>query len=192
MRLRVVEEGYRLRERLILGLVRLMSGDAPDIMRALFHRPALFGRPLGAITNRAMRQPGYWSVAERELFAAYVSQCNRCEFCIVCHGEYAAQAGDRHKVERTLRSGADKEPRLDAALDFLAAFTAGPDMIESSHLEALRRACVPQAGIRDLAYIAFVFCVINRVADALEFDVPPPAQFARSWRAMRGDRGYKV
>ena len=192
MRLSVVDRGHRLRERLILGLVRLMSGEAPDIMRALFHRPALFGRPLGAITNRAMRQPGYWSVAERELFAAYVSQCNRCEFCIVCHGEYASQAGDRHKVEHVLHSGTDKDPRLDAALDFLAAFAAGPEMVEASHVEALRRACVPEAGIRDLAHIAFVFCVINRVADALEFAVPPPAQFARSWPAMRGQRAYRV
>jgi hypothetical protein len=65
-------------------------------------------------------------------------------------------------------------------------------MVESSHVEALRRACVPTAGILDLAHIAFVFCVINRVADALEFDVPAPAQFARSWPAMRSERGYRV
>jgi uncharacterized peroxidase-related enzyme len=192
VRLGVVDRDHRLRERLILGLVRLMSGDAPDIMRALFFRPARFGRPLGAITNRAMRQPGYWSVAERELFAAYVSQCNRCEFCIVCHGEYASQAGDRQKVEQVLHNGTHKDLRVDAALDFLAAFAAGPDMIEASHIDALRRSGVPESGIRDLAQIAFSFCLINRVADALEFAVPPPAQFARSWPAMRGDRGYKV
>jgi uncharacterized peroxidase-related enzyme len=192
MRLGVVDRDHRLREKLILGLVRLMSGDAPDIMRTLFHRPEFFGRPLGALTNRAMRGPSDWSVAERELFAAFLSQCNKCDFCIVCHSEYASQAGDRSQVEQVMRNGTHKNARLDAALDFLAAFAAGPDIIETSHINALRAAGVRDEAIRELAQIAFVFSIINRVADALEFRVPPPAQFARGWPAMRGRSGYRV
>ena len=191
MRLRAVERKHRLKERLILGLVRLMSGDVPDIMRTLFHRPEFFGRPLGALTNRAMRAPGDWAVAERELFAAYVSQRNHCAFCIACHSEYAAQAGDRAQVERILCEGPDNDARLSAALAFLTAFAAGPEAITSKHIEALRAAGVRDKAIRDLAQVAFSFCLINRVADALEFRVPPAADFARSWPAM-GERAYRV
>lgn len=191
MRLPAVERGHRLKERVILGLVRRMLGETPDTMRTLFHRPEFLGRPLGAISNRAMRLPGDWSIAERELFAAFVSTQNRCQFCIACHTEYACQAGDRQIVEQTLRDGAADDPRLDAALGFLAAFAAGPDAITPGHLQRLRAAGVRHQAIRDLAQIAFAFCLINRIADALEFKVLTPEQFARAWPNMR-DRGYRI
>jgi uncharacterized peroxidase-related enzyme len=190
MRLQAVERGHRLKERLILGLVRRTMGDATDVQRVLFHRPEFFGRPLGAITHRAMRLRGDWSIAERELFAAYVSVQNRCEFCVVCHGEYACQAGDREQVERVLSDGVAGEARLDAALAFLAAFASGPAAITPSHLEGLRRAGVRDEAIRNLAQIGFSFCLINRVADALEFTVPRRELFARGWPRMR-DSGYR-
>jgi uncharacterized peroxidase-related enzyme len=190
MRLQVAERGHRLKERLILGMVRRMVGEATDVQRVLFHRPEFFGRPLGAITHHAMRLPSDWSVAERELFAAYVSVQNRCEFCIVCHGEYACQAGDREVVAATLRTGGHDDPRIAAALAFLAAFVAGPGTLDAGHVTRLRRVGVRDEAIRDLAAIGFSFCLINRVADALEFRVPPPELFAKTWPTMR-DRGYR-
>jgi uncharacterized peroxidase-related enzyme len=183
-------EESALKERLILGIVRRTMGEATDVQRVLFHRPEFLGRPLGEITHHAMRLPGDWSIAERELFAAHVSTENRCDFCIVCHGEYASQAGDRALVERTLRDGAVGDTRLDAALEFLTAFAAGPQAITPSHVDRLRRAGVRDEAIRDLAQIGFSFSLINRVADALEFKVPAPDLFARSWPRMR-DHGYR-
>jgi uncharacterized peroxidase-related enzyme len=190
MRLLAVERGHRLKERMILGIVRRTMGEATDVQRVLFHRPEFLGRPLGAITHHAMRLPGDWSIAERELFAAHLSNQNRCQFCIVCHGEYASQAGDRALVERTLRDGVAGDARLDAALHFLAAFAAGPDAITPGHVDRLRQAGVRDDAIRDLGQIGFSFSLINRVADALEFRVPAPDLFARSWPRMR-DHGYR-
>jgi uncharacterized peroxidase-related enzyme len=190
MRLQAVERGHRLKERLILGIVRRTTGEATDVQRVLFHRPEFLGRPLGTITHHAMRLPGAWSIAERELFAAYVSVQNRCDFCIACHGEYACQAGDRGSVESTLRGDSSGSPRLEAALAFLAAFAAGPSAITTTHIARLREVGASGEAIRDLAQIGFSFCVINRVADALAFKVPPAALFARTWPTMR-DRGYR-
>jgi uncharacterized peroxidase-related enzyme len=191
MRLASVERGHRVKESLVLGLVRLRVGDTPDVMRAQMHRPEFFGRAYGAITHRAMRGPGDWSIAERELFAAYVSTRNRCDFCEAAHSEFACQAGDRGEVERTLREGVAGDPRLDAALAFLAAFAAGPEDLSLEHVDRLRDAGVRDEAIRDLAQIAFSFCLINRVADALGFKVLSPGQFARGWPMMR-DRGYRI
>jgi len=190
MRLQAVEHGHRLKEQLILGIVRRTMGEATDVQRVLFHRPEFLGRPLGSITHHAMRLPGDWSIAERELFAAWISIQNRCAFCVACHGEYACQAGDRATVETTLREGASGNPRIDAALAFLGAFAAGPSAIEPSHVNNLRHVGVRDEAIRDLAQIGFAFCVINRVADALEFKVPGRELFARGWPRMR-DRGYR-
>ena len=81
MRLRAVERGARLADRVMFGAIRLMSGfRAPDVVRTLAHRPEFFGRHHRAHTHAAMRGPSAWTVGERELFAAFVSRINQCHF----------------------------------------------------------------------------------------------------------------
>lgn len=81
MRLKRVEHGHRLPQKLVLGMIRLMNGRrAPDIVRTLFYRPEFLGRPMSAWTQAVMRGPSDWSVAERELFAAFTSKLNQCVF----------------------------------------------------------------------------------------------------------------
>ena len=49
-------------------------------MRTLFYRGSFFGKPHTRHTQAVMRGPSEWSVGERELFAAFVSRVNQCEF----------------------------------------------------------------------------------------------------------------
>jgi hypothetical protein len=51
-----------------------------DVVRMLSYRPELFGQPFSEALQRVMRGPSDWSVAERELFAAFVSAQNQCPF----------------------------------------------------------------------------------------------------------------
>lgn len=81
MRVRAVEHGHRLAERLKLMLIRVVSGRrVPDIVKTLLYRPELFGRPMCDWTQAVMRGPSPWSVGERELFAAFTSRLNKCLF----------------------------------------------------------------------------------------------------------------
>ena len=81
MRLRNVERGDSFANRLLYMIVRAASGfRAPDVVRTLRYRQHLFGRPHSAHTQAVMRGPSAWSVGERELFAAFVSKVNECEF----------------------------------------------------------------------------------------------------------------
>ena len=44
------------------------------------YRRHLFGAPHSAHTQVVMRGPSEWSIGERELFAAFVSRLNQCQF----------------------------------------------------------------------------------------------------------------
>lgn len=80
MRLERVHRGHKLPERLRLGMMRLMMGHAPGVVRTLLYRKDFFGARHSALTQQVMRGPSDWSVGERELFAAFVSRLNQCVF----------------------------------------------------------------------------------------------------------------
>lgn len=56
------------------------DGFASDVRCMLSHRPELFGQPFSEALQDVMRGPSEWTVAERELFAAFVSSLNQCVF----------------------------------------------------------------------------------------------------------------
>ena len=81
MRLERVASGHRVKEKLLLGLVRVITGAEPeDVVRTLLYRPEFFGGWHNKLTQRVMRGRSPWSVGERELFAAFVSRLNQCPF----------------------------------------------------------------------------------------------------------------
>lgn len=81
MRVRAVEHGHRLRHRLKLLFIRVVSGRrVPDVVKTIHYRPELWGRPMCDWTQAVMRGPSDWSVGERELFAAFTSRLNQCVF----------------------------------------------------------------------------------------------------------------
>ncbi len=80
MRLASVERGQGA-SRLIFAMIRLMSGQrAPDVVRTIFFRKQLFGTPFSALVQATLRGPSEWTVGERELFASFVSDRNKCKF----------------------------------------------------------------------------------------------------------------
>ncbi len=81
MRLARVESGHAFKQKLILTIIRLVTGErAPDILRTLFYRPEFFGTAFSALTESVLRGPSPWSVGERELFAGFTSKLNECRF----------------------------------------------------------------------------------------------------------------
>jgi hypothetical protein len=81
MRLEAVARGRGLRAKAKLTMIHLFSGGpAVDVVKTLEYRPAFFGTSFNAIIQEVMRGPSEWNVGERELFAAFVSERNRCKF----------------------------------------------------------------------------------------------------------------
>lgn len=76
MRLEAVARGRGIGAKAKLTMIRLLSGaPAVDVVKNEF-----FGKPFNALIQEVMRGPSEWSVGERELFAAFVSERNRCLF----------------------------------------------------------------------------------------------------------------
>jgi hypothetical protein len=81
VRLAVVDSGHTLGKKALFVLMRLVSRHpVPDVVKTLTYRPDFFGGPMSALFQEVMRGPSAWSVGERELMAAYVSNSNECEF----------------------------------------------------------------------------------------------------------------
>jgi hypothetical protein len=81
VRLSNVERGDRIKFKLFYAFLRVVSGyRASDVIRTLRYRRHMFGEPHSAHTQAVMRGPSDWSVGERELFAAFVSRMNQCQF----------------------------------------------------------------------------------------------------------------
>ena len=81
MRLRCVETGHAPREAARLDSLRADRGREPvDVLKALYYRPEIFGRPFSDALDMAMRGDSDWTSGERELFAAFVSSLNQCPF----------------------------------------------------------------------------------------------------------------
>lgn len=81
MRLKKVESGHRLREKLLIwGITLAKRVRVPDVVRSLTYRPELFGKAYNKWLHTIMREESRWAVGERELFAAFVSSRNQCPF----------------------------------------------------------------------------------------------------------------
>lgn len=81
-------------------------------------------------------------------------------------------------------STAPVAPKLKATLGFLKVLTLEPAAVGSDHVAPLRAAGVSDAAIEDAVYICAVFNVLDRIADALGFEVPPASYLESRGRAM--------
>lgn len=81
MRLAVLDGGHGLRAKALFALIRVASRrPVPDVVKLLKYRPEYFGAAMNEVFEAALRGGAAWSVGERELFAAFVSKRNECEF----------------------------------------------------------------------------------------------------------------
>ena len=194
MRLKTVEQGRRLRQKLMLGMMRLVIGvRVPDVLRIILHRPEFFGQPYYAWTQTIMRGPSEWSVGQRELFAAYTSYLNECQYCLDHHEATSVQTlGDERLVQAVLDDWqtAPVDEKTKVMLGFLRKLTLEPFHIGAADIEPVRATGLSDAAIEDAIHICANFNIINRLADALGFQLPSPRGLARSTEILL-TRGYQ-
>ena len=180
MRLQSVARGRRA-GRVVFALLRLVTGrDVPDIIKVRYYRPRFFGKPFFQLAQVVMRGPSPWTIGERELFAAFVSARNRCQFCATTHEAVASAVLDPSTTAAVVSNWrtARVDDRVTATLGLLEKLTLTPDEVGPLDVRAVLDVGVSPEAIRDAIEVCALFNTINRVADGLDFALPTTADRA--------------
>jgi uncharacterized peroxidase-related enzyme len=172
MRLDILDHGHRLRARVAMRLIPLAVGtELDDVGKTSLYRPALFGRPWLALVREVMLGPSDWIPADRELFAAFVSNLNRCRYCVGVHTGTASIRNGRPITPELLTGwrDADFDPRIKAAFALLEVVGNDPEAPADGQVAIARAAGLSDAMIVDALAVAFVFNLVNRLADAFDY-----------------------
>lgn len=191
MRLAILDQGHGIRAKAMFVLIRVFSGHpVVDAVKLAFYRPSFYRA--GGLTQEAMRGPSEWSVADRELMAAYVSKMNDTEFCIAAHTATSSLAyNDGAKVSATLadlETAPLPEP-LRATLRMLGKLTR-ENNIDADDIRRVLAADVSEQQIQDALAVAFAFNVTDRLADVFDFAVDDSAAINAGAKYLLA-RGYR-
>ena len=193
MRLDILNRGYSPATKLLFAVIRLFSGHpVPDAAKLVFYRPDFYGGRAKEFTHEAMRGPSAWSVADRELMAAYVSKVNESAFCVGAHTATASRAyQDGTKVQAVLadlESAAIEEP-LRATLRMLGKLTAEGKLSAEDMREVLATG-VSRQQAQDALAVCAAFNITSRLAEAFGFEILSPEGFEAGAKYLL-KRGYQ-
>lgn len=126
--------------------------------------------------NEAMLAESGLSKLEREMIAVAVSSSNHCYYCLTAHGAAVRSlSGDPELGEMMAMNYrvAELSERRRAMLDFAVKLTERPHEIVEADRARLREAGFSDADIWDIAAVAALFNMTNRMAAAVDM-MPNP------------------
>lgn len=192
MRLEILNDGYRRSTKLLFAVIRLFSRQpVPDAAKLVFYRPGFYGDLAKEFTHRAMRGPSGWSVADRELMAAYVSKVNDTAFCIGAHTATAARAYQDEALVAAVLADLETAPveePLRATLRLLGTLTRD-GTVGADDVRVVLAAGASPGQVEDALAVCVAFNTTDRLADAFGFELLSPAGFEAGARYLL-KRGY--
>lgn len=175
MRLEILERGHGMGTKALFGVIRVMTRQpVVDAVKLALYRKDFYGA--GPLTQEAMRGPSDWSVGDRELMAAYVSQANECPFCVAAHSATSAMwYDDDAKVAGVLADvdSAPIEEPLRATLRMLGKLTR-EGSVGSDDVRAVLNAGASPQQVEDALAVCLAFDITGRLANAFDFTVAGP------------------
>jgi uncharacterized peroxidase-related enzyme len=174
MRLDIIENGLSPLQKFQMALIRkVMANHVPGPIPALSYRPEFFGKPFNDCVQMALRGATEWHKSETELFAAFVSYHNTCQFCMTAHTAVTSKGLDKEIVQTVLQDWrtAPVNEKVRATLGFLEKLTRTPNAVSQDDITAMKEAGVSEKGIEEAIYVCFVFCTINRLANSFDFEL---------------------
>ena len=168
--------------------VQEKAGFVPNVFLALAHRPAEF-RAFFAYHDALMLRESGLSKGEKEMVIVATSNANGCLYCVVAHGAllriYEKKPLIADQVAVNHRK-ADITPRQRAMLDFAMKVALDSGAIGDADYDGLRRHGFSDEDAWDIAAIAALFGLSNRLANA--FSIRPNDEFFLMGRVPRETR----
>jgi uncharacterized peroxidase-related enzyme len=147
--------------------VQEKSGFVPNVFLALAHRPEEF-RAFFAYHDALMEKAGGLSKAEREMIVVATSGANECQYCVVAHGAILRIRAKNPQLADQVAINyrkADLGARERAMLDFAMKVALEPGRIGDADFPPLRAQGFSDEEIWDIAAIAALFALSNRMAN---------------------------
>lgn len=158
-------------QKLQFGLISKLMGAVPGPIVVLTYRREIFGKHFTKCLTEGMRQTKYWTKPEVELFAAFVSKANSCNFCMEHHTHVTIIGLGDEVVNAALEDyrTAPVSEEIRSMLGFLDKLTRTPEQVGVEDIDDLRKAGISEEAAAEAIYVCFLFSTINRIADALDF-----------------------
>jgi uncharacterized peroxidase-related enzyme len=157
--------------------VQEKSGFVPNVFLALAHRPDEF-RAFFAYHDALMEKQGSLAKAEREMIVVATSGLNDCLYCVVAHGAILRIRSKNPRLAEQVATNyakAEITPRQRAMLDFAAKVAMRSAEIDEADYASLREHGFTDDEAWDIAAIAALFAMSNRLANA--FGIRPNDEF---------------
>lgn len=148
-------------------------------------------RPLLDYHEVVMRGPSPFTVAERELIAAYVSGVNSCGYCHGVHTAAAQECGIADGVVPAAVVDPDTAPvedRLRPVLRYVGKLTRTPSAITAADAEEVYAAGWGEAALHSAVMVCALFNFMNRMVEGLGISADAD-YFAKSGRRLH-EVGY--
>ncbi|MBI2516463.1 MAG: peroxidase-related enzyme [Opitutae bacterium] len=153
--------------------------------------PRLF-EPLLEYHQRLLREDSPFTVAERELLAAYVSAVNACRYCAGIHEATARRFGvDEHLLARLLDDPATAPvpDRMRPVFCYVRKLTETPTKLTEADVAAFFAAGWDDRALHDAVAVCALFNCMNRLVEGFGISVTPE-YFEVSSARLASDRGY--
>jgi uncharacterized peroxidase-related enzyme len=154
---------------------RLRSLPAEPVMRDLYRAYPASCKPLGELTEAAMRGPSPFTQGERELIAAYVSGLNACHYCHNTHVAVAAACGVEPALIQALLADLDTAPvpaKMKPILRYAKKLTASPARMTEADAAAVYDAGWGDDALYSTVLVTALFNFYNRLVDGVGLALP--------------------
>lgn len=153
--------------------------------------PRLF-EPLIEYHERLLREESPFSVAERELLAAYVSAVNACRYCAGVHEATARRFGVDERLLAQLLDDLATAPvaeRLKPVFRYVRKLTETPARLTSEDVAAFYAAGWDDRALHDAVAVCALFNCMNRLVEGFGISATPE-YFQVSAERLASQAGY--
>ena len=150
------------------------------------------GRPLIEYHEALLRGDSPFTVAEREMMAAYVSGINACQYCHGAHRAVAKQFGVPETLIGDLLSDtarAEVSPKMVPVLHYVKKLTLTPTHMIQADADAVYAAGWSERALYDAVQICCLYNFMNRFVEGIGL-TPIPEQFDMEGKLIK-EGSYK-